>query len=61
MLLGYLVSKLGLSKELAFGVVVALSEGGGHLVAAMWPMLAPFVLTLDGILAVAGTAAVVGY
>lgn len=61
MLLGDLVSKLGLSQGVAFAVVAALSQGGIQLVTAMWPLLAPVALTLNGILAIAGTAAVVGY
>ncbi|QHE63300.1 MULTISPECIES: hypothetical protein [Rossellomorea] len=59
--LGLLVSKLGLSESVAFGVVAALTTGGASLVAALYPFLAPFVLTLRGILAIAGTGAVIGY
>lgn len=59
--LGLLVSTLGLSEGVAFAVVAALTTGGASLVAVMWPFLAPVVLTLRGILAVAGTGAVIGY
>lgn len=59
--LGLLVSKMGLSEGVAFAVVTALTTGGASLVAVMWPFLAPVVLTLRGMLAVAGTGAVVGY
>ena len=61
MLLGMLVSKLGLSHGVSLAVVAAFTQGGGQLVAAMWPFIAPFVLTINGIMLTAGTAAVVGY
>ncbi|EAF8635377.1 hypothetical protein AX805_15765 [Listeria monocytogenes] len=61
MLQGMLVSKLGLSQSVAFAVVAALTAGGAELVSVMWPFLAPFLMTLKGILIAGGSAAVVGY
>lgn len=61
MLLGKLVSTVGLDQGLAFAIVGALSTGGYYAVAAAFPFILPFLLTLNGLLATAGTAAVVAY
>ncbi|UOY91139.1 hypothetical protein MUG87_11260 [Ectobacillus sp. JY-23] len=58
---GHLVSKLGLDQEVSLAIVALLGSAGAAAVVAAWPFLAPFVLTLRGILAVAGTAAAVGF
>lgn len=60
-MLGHLVTKLGLSEAVAGAIVGALTQGGMNLVVAFWPMLAPFVWTLQGVLAVAGATAVIAY
>ncbi|SEI86841.1 hypothetical protein SAMN04488113_12714 [Alkalibacterium gilvum] len=59
--MGLLVSKLGLGEELAFAIVSALTGSGAALVGTLWPFVAPFLLTLNGIIAFSGTAAGVGY
>jgi hypothetical protein len=58
---GYLISKLGLTQSVALAIVTALTTSGGALVSVLFPFIAPFVATLDGIIAIAGTAAAVGW
>ncbi|QPW51735.1 hypothetical protein G9298_29325 (plasmid) [Bacillus thuringiensis] len=58
---GHLVANLGLDHGTSLAVVAMLGSAGAAAVAAAWPVLAPFVLTLRGILAVAGTTATVGW
>lgn len=59
--MGFLVSKLGLGEGVAFAIVSALTSGGAALVGTMWPFVAPFLMTVNGIIAVSGSAAAVGY
>jgi hypothetical protein len=59
--MGLLVSKLGLGEGLAFAIVSALTSSGAALVGTMWPFVVPFLMTVNGIIAVAGSAAAVGY
>ncbi|MCM2139865.1 hypothetical protein [Vagococcus fluvialis] len=59
--MGLLVSKLGLAEGVAFSIVTALTTSGAALVSTLWPFVAPFVMTVNGIIAVSGTAAAVGY
>lgn len=60
-LLGNLVSQLGLTQALAFAIVTALTTYGGAVVAVMFPIIAPFVATLQGMLVLMGAAYVVGW
>jgi hypothetical protein len=58
---GLLVSKLGISAQVAGAIAAALTSGGAAAVIAVWPFVAPFIGTMEVILAVWGTAAVVGF
>lgn len=60
-ILGNLVSQLGLSEPLAFAIVSAITYYGAYGASAIFPIIAPFVLTLQGMLAVAGAGFVVGW
>ncbi|MGE1027523.1 hypothetical protein ACQGS6_26795 [Bacillus sp. GMs2/2] len=59
--LGFLVGKMGISEGLAATIVGVLASAGPAAVAAAWPFLAPFVVTLRGILTVVGTTAAIGW
>jgi hypothetical protein len=61
MFLGNLVGTLGLEQQTANLIVAAISTGGLYAAAAMWPVIAPFVVTIKGITAIAGIAAVSGF
>ncbi|EOO23060.1 hypothetical protein ICM_06283 [Bacillus cereus BAG1X2-3] len=58
---GHLVANLGLDHKTSLTIVTMLGTAGAAAVSAAWPVLAPFVLTLRGIVAVAGTTAAVGW
>ncbi|KFN03567.1 hypothetical protein D0U04_19510 [Bacillus clarus] len=59
--LGFLVGQMGISEGLATLIISVLAGSGAAVVVAAWPFLAPIVVTLRGIFAVAGTAAAVGW
>ncbi|NCD20641.1 MAG: hypothetical protein EOL89_11810 [Actinobacteria bacterium] len=58
---GSLMAKFGLSYGAASMIIGVLSSSGGYLVAAMWPFLLPWIATMRGLLAVAGTGFVIGW
>lgn len=60
-MLGHLVGKLGFDSAFAFAIVEALASGGAMYVATMWPILAPFIATIQGFAGVFGISAVVGF
>lgn len=56
-LLGNLVQKFGLSKGDAAWAVGLVASGAATLIAMCWPMLAPYLLTLRGLIATIGAGA----
>ena len=60
-LLGNLVQKFGLSKGDAAWAVGLVASGAGTLIAMCWPMLAPYLLTLRGLIATIGAGAAAGW
>jgi hypothetical protein len=58
---GLLVGTLGIERQTALAIVAAIEAGGLWYAAAVYPMLAPFVGTVQGILAIMGISAVVGF
>lgn len=60
-LLGWLVGNLGISQATAFAIVALIGSGGLDAAALVYPIIAPFVGTIQFILAVVGAAAVVGW
>lgn len=60
-LIGSLVGTLGLEREMALAIVAVIMSGGVWAAVAMWPFLMPFVATIQGIIALMGISAVVGF
>lgn len=60
-LIGLLVGTLGLERELALAIVAVIMSGGVWAAVAIWPFLAPFVGTINGVIAVFGISAIIGF
>ena len=60
-LIGDLIANLGLSEGVSLAVVALITSGAGYLIAALYPIVIPFVTTLQAIIAVAGAGAAVGW
>ncbi|EOO23061.1 hypothetical protein ICM_06284 [Bacillus cereus BAG1X2-3] len=58
---GLLVGTLGVEKSVALAIAGLIASGGVWYAAVAYPFLAPFVATIQGVMAVAGTGAVVGW
>lgn len=59
--IGNLVQKFGLSKSDAVWAVTALSSGGSWLLITFFPVLAPYLLTLRGLIVTIGAGAAAGW
>jgi hypothetical protein len=60
-MIGHLVAKIGMPEAAAIAAIAALSSGGAVIVEAMWPLLIPFIGTLEFLVAFVGTGAAVGF
>lgn len=60
-MIGRMVGVLGIDSVVAYAILEALTSGGALYVATMWPILAPFIATINGIKAVVGISAAVGF
>ncbi|SEI86860.1 hypothetical protein SAMN04488113_12715 [Alkalibacterium gilvum] len=61
MLLGRLIGTLGLEAQTANLIISVISTGGVYAAAAIWPVIAPFIVTIKGITAIAGITAISGF
>lgn len=60
-MMGRLVGALGLERQTANAIVAVIMSGGVYTAAAIWPVIAPFLATIQGITAVVGFAGVAGF
>ncbi|MCJ1971775.1 hypothetical protein [Pseudolactococcus carnosus] len=60
-LIGNLVQKFGLSKGDAIWAVGIIASGGATIISICWPILAPYLLTLRGLIATIGSGAAAGW
>ncbi len=59
--IGNLVQKFGLSKSNAVWAVTLLSTGSSYLLVVFFPVLAPYLLTLRGLIVTIGAGAAAGW
>ena len=61
MILGKLVATLGLGEELALAIVALIASGGVYYATLVYPIIAPFIVTIQGLTAIFGISAVVAW
>jgi len=60
-MIGKLVGTLGLEQQAAATIAAFIMSGGVYAAAAMWPFLAPFIVTIKGVAAIMGISGVIGF
>ncbi|UOY91140.1 hypothetical protein MUG87_11265 [Ectobacillus sp. JY-23] len=60
-LTGLLVGTLGVEKQVAVAIAGLIASGGVWYAVIAYPFLAPFVATIQGVIAIAGTAGIIGW
>ncbi|MDM8127263.1 hypothetical protein QUV80_02130 [Paraclostridium benzoelyticum] len=58
---GHLVAKVGMNEGAALAAIAALTSGGAVMLEAAWPMLVPFLGTIQFLVATVGVGAAVGF
>ena len=60
-LLPKLVGTLGLEREFALAIASVIASGGLTYAIIVYPFLAPFIGTLQGVIAIFGISGIVGF
>ncbi|WGG45358.1 MULTISPECIES: hypothetical protein [Rossellomorea] len=60
-LTGKLVGTLGLEREFAVAVAGVIASGGLTYAIIVYPFLAPFIGTLQGVVAIFGISGIIGF